>query len=180
MGAQTGNVGLLSLDKDVRLPSSLPGVSVTDARDDSWSRLGNVGLPSLDKDARLPSGLPGVGVTDARDDSWSHLYFVGFYLAAKPSHVGGWCRWASLLSPPSYCMRLRHGAMLPDRHCPVLSRCSGRWHLFGECKAPGTWYLPRCWPSGSPIDQFWEIKWSVPWFDCDESLTWRGLNSNPG
>jgi hypothetical protein len=22
--------------------------------------------------------------------------------------------------------------------------------------------------------------WSVPWFDCDESLTWRGLNSNPG
>jgi hypothetical protein len=20
--------------------------------------------------------------------------------------------------------------------------------------------------------------WSVPWFDCDESLTWRGLNSN--
>jgi hypothetical protein len=25
-----------------------------------------------------------------------------------------------------------------------------------------------------------EIKWSVPWFDCDESLTWRGLNSNPG
>jgi hypothetical protein len=89
MGAQTGNVGLLSLDKDVRLPSSLPGVSVTDARDDSWSRLGNVGLPSLDKDARLPSGLLGVGVTDARDDSWSHLYFVGFYLAAKPFHVGG-------------------------------------------------------------------------------------------
>jgi hypothetical protein len=23
------------------------------------------------------------------------------------------------------------------------------------------------------------IEWSVPWFDCDESLTWRGLNSNP-
>jgi hypothetical protein len=22
-------------------------------------------------------------------------------------------------------------------------------------------------------------KWSVPWFDCDESLTYRGLNSNP-
>jgi hypothetical protein len=22
--------------------------------------------------------------------------------------------------------------------------------------------------------------WSVPWFDCDESLTWRGFNSNPG
>jgi hypothetical protein len=21
---------------------------------------------------------------------------------------------------------------------------------------------------------------SVPWFDCDESLTWRGLNLNPG
>jgi hypothetical protein len=21
---------------------------------------------------------------------------------------------------------------------------------------------------------------SVPWFDCDESLTWRGLNSNLG
>jgi hypothetical protein len=20
----------------------------------------------------------------------------------------------------------------------------------------------------------------MPWFDCDESLTWRGLNSNPG
>jgi hypothetical protein len=22
--------------------------------------------------------------------------------------------------------------------------------------------------------------WSVPWFDCDESLTRRGLNLNPG
>jgi hypothetical protein len=22
-------------------------------------------------------------------------------------------------------------------------------------------------------------KWSVPWFECDESLTWRYLNSNP-
>jgi hypothetical protein len=26
----------------------------------------------------------------------------------------------------------------------------------------------------------WETKWSVPSFECDESLTWRGLNSNPG
>jgi hypothetical protein len=26
----------------------------------------------------------------------------------------------------------------------------------------------------------WETKWSIPWFDCDESLTWRGLNSNLG
>jgi hypothetical protein len=26
----------------------------------------------------------------------------------------------------------------------------------------------------------WETKWSVPWFDCDESLTWRGLNLNSG
>jgi hypothetical protein len=25
-----------------------------------------------------------------------------------------------------------------------------------------------------------ETKWSVPWFDCDESLTCRCLNSNPG
>jgi hypothetical protein len=25
-----------------------------------------------------------------------------------------------------------------------------------------------------------ETKWSVPWFDCDELLTWRGLNSNLG
>jgi hypothetical protein len=25
----------------------------------------------------------------------------------------------------------------------------------------------------------WETKWPVPRFDCDESLTWRGLNSNP-
>jgi hypothetical protein len=25
-----------------------------------------------------------------------------------------------------------------------------------------------------------ETKWSVPCFNCDESLTWRGLNSNPG
>jgi hypothetical protein len=24
-----------------------------------------------------------------------------------------------------------------------------------------------------------ETKWSVPWFDYDESLTWQGLNSNP-
>jgi hypothetical protein len=24
----------------------------------------------------------------------------------------------------------------------------------------------------------WETKWSIPWFDCDESLTCRGLNSN--
>jgi hypothetical protein len=26
----------------------------------------------------------------------------------------------------------------------------------------------------------WETKWSVPWFDCDGSLTWRGWNSNSG
>jgi hypothetical protein len=26
----------------------------------------------------------------------------------------------------------------------------------------------------------WETKWSVPWFDCDESLTLLGLNLNPG
>jgi hypothetical protein len=26
----------------------------------------------------------------------------------------------------------------------------------------------------------WETKWSVSWFDCDESLTWWGLNSNLG
>jgi hypothetical protein len=26
----------------------------------------------------------------------------------------------------------------------------------------------------------WETKWLVPWLDCDESLTWRSLNSNPG
>jgi hypothetical protein len=26
----------------------------------------------------------------------------------------------------------------------------------------------------------WETKWSVSWFDCDESLTWQGLNLNPG
>jgi hypothetical protein len=25
-----------------------------------------------------------------------------------------------------------------------------------------------------------QTKWSVPWFDCDESLTWQGLNLNPG
>jgi hypothetical protein len=24
-----------------------------------------------------------------------------------------------------------------------------------------------------------ETKWLVPWFVCDESLTWQGLNSNP-
>jgi hypothetical protein len=24
-----------------------------------------------------------------------------------------------------------------------------------------------------------KTKWSVPWFDCDESLTWRGLNLSP-
>jgi hypothetical protein len=24
----------------------------------------------------------------------------------------------------------------------------------------------------------WETKWSVPWFDCDESFTWRCLNLN--
>jgi hypothetical protein len=31
-----------------------------------------------------------------------------------------------------------------------------------------------------PLDYSWETKWSVSWFDCDKSLTWRGLNSNPG
>jgi hypothetical protein len=25
-----------------------------------------------------------------------------------------------------------------------------------------------------------ETKWTITWFDYDESLTWRGLNSNPG
>jgi hypothetical protein len=27
--------------------------------------------------------------------------------------------------------------------------------------------------------RYWETKWSISWFDCDESLTWWGLNSNP-
>jgi hypothetical protein len=27
---------------------------------------------------------------------------------------------------------------------------------------------------------FWETKWSVPWFDCHESLTCHGLNSSLG
>jgi hypothetical protein len=37
-----------------------------------------------------------------------------------------------------------------------------------------------CASSGwSPTQYLWEIKWSVPWFNYDESLTWRGLNSNP-
>jgi hypothetical protein len=31
---------------------------------------------------------------------------------------------------------------------------------------------------GDTVLCLWEIKWSVPWFDCDESLTCRGLNSN--
>jgi hypothetical protein len=26
----------------------------------------------------------------------------------------------------------------------------------------------------------WETKWSVPWFNCDESLTNHGLNLKPG
>jgi hypothetical protein len=26
----------------------------------------------------------------------------------------------------------------------------------------------------------WEIRWLVPWFDCDESLTCHGLKLNPG
>jgi hypothetical protein len=26
---------------------------------------------------------------------------------------------------------------------------------------------------------FWTVGEAVTWFDCDESLTWRGLNSNP-
>jgi hypothetical protein len=25
----------------------------------------------------------------------------------------------------------------------------------------------------------WETKWSIFWFDCDELLTYRGLNSSP-
>jgi hypothetical protein len=28
--------------------------------------------------------------------------------------------------------------------------------------------------------KLWETKWSVSWFDCDESLTCRGLNLNSG
>jgi hypothetical protein len=31
----------------------------------------------------------------------------------------------------------------------------------------------------TPGQHMRETKWSVPWFDYDESLTWRGLNSNP-
>jgi hypothetical protein len=33
---------------------------------------------------------------------------------------------------------------------------------------------------GLAYEVSWETKWSIPWFDCDESKTWRGLNSNPG
>jgi hypothetical protein len=37
--------------------------------------------------------------------------------------------------------------------------------------------LPKGWKLLSLY--LWETKWSVPWFDSDESLTCRGLNSNP-
>jgi hypothetical protein len=30
------------------------------------------------------------------------------------------------------------------------------------------------------LQETWETKWTVTWFDYDESLTWRSLNSNPG
>jgi hypothetical protein len=39
--------------------------------------------------------------------------------------------------------------------------------------------VPLIAPPGLQLCQ-WETKWSVPWFDCDESLTRRGLNLNPG
>jgi hypothetical protein len=46
------------------------------------------------------------------------------------------------------------------------------------CKcAPNT--LVMLWGSRI-LKSNWETKWSVPWFDCDESLTCQGLNLNPG
>jgi hypothetical protein len=48
---------------------------------------------------QLPSIL-GTEVDGAQDDSWRGLFAVWLYLAAKPSHVGGQCGWASLPSTP--------------------------------------------------------------------------------
>jgi hypothetical protein len=41
-------------------------------------------------------------VNDAQDDSWRGSFATWFYLAAKPSHAGGRCGWASLSSAPAY------------------------------------------------------------------------------
>jgi hypothetical protein len=37
-----------------------------------------------------------------------------------------------------------------------------------------------CSTRGSNWSRRWQTKWLVPWFDCDESLTCRGLNPNRG
>jgi hypothetical protein len=42
----------------------------------------------------------------------------------------------------------------------------------------GTPFIDSWWVG--PGQTFRETKWSVVWFDCDESLTWRCLNLNPG
>jgi hypothetical protein len=53
--------------------------------------------------------------------SWCRLY-----LAAKPSHVGNGCGWASLPLAPSYGLQLSdEGTWLPVQHCLVLSCYSG-------------------------------------------------------
>jgi hypothetical protein len=50
---------------------------------------------------RLP-GILGTEVDDAWDDFWIGRFVMWLYLVAKPSHVRGQCRWASLPSAPVY------------------------------------------------------------------------------
>jgi hypothetical protein len=58
--------------------------------------------------------------------------------------------------------------------------------LFGLKQALWAWYarlkmflLEHRYVMESVDKTLWETKWTVTWFDYDESLTWWGLNSNP-
>jgi hypothetical protein len=48
---------------------------------------------------------------------------------------------------------------------------------LSNIKSIAHFILPTC-RSRLRARAYWETMWLVPWFDCDESLTWWGLNSS--
>jgi hypothetical protein len=56
----------------------------------------------------------GVEVDNAQDNYWRGRFTMWLYLVAKPSHIEGRCRRASLSSPPAYGPYLPHEGTGPS------------------------------------------------------------------
>jgi hypothetical protein len=104
--------------------------------------------------------MPGMVLGDVA--SWHRLY-----LATRPSHVGGWCGWASLPFAPSYGMHsLVEGTELPIKHCLIPLCSSGRWHLSGGgVQSPRAWIFDKVLTVWVPMLP--NLTWSKSFLPCD-------------